>query len=116
MESAIITSASPRMHMRLSDASQPSSSRSQAALEHVIVFYHPQIEGSLALAELIVKFIAQQLGSGVVKASLEDPQAEARIAEQDMIVVLGGDGSMLRGGRLTAPHQVPVLGVNLGRL
>jgi len=104
------------MHMRLSDVSQPASSRSQAALEHVIVFYHPQIEGSLALAESIVNYLIQQLGNGVMKASLEDPQAQARIAEQDMIVVLGGDGSMLRGGRLAAPSHVPILGVNLGRL
>lgn len=95
--------------MRLSSSSQPSP-------EHVLVFYHPQIEGSLALAEVIVTFLAQRLGNDVVKASLEDQQAQARIAEQDLIIVLGGDGSMLRGGRLAAPHQVPVLGVNLGRL
>jgi len=117
--------------MRLSDSHQPSSAPSApswrtsaragdkdapAAPERVIVFYHPQIEGSLALAEVMVNYAAARLGSGVVKASIEDPQAQARIAEQDMIVVLGGDGSMLRGGRLAAPHQVPVLGVNLGRL
>jgi len=95
--------------MRLPSSSQPSP-------EHVLVFYHPQIEGSLALAEVIVTFLAQQLGNDVVKASIEDPQAQTHIAEQDLIIVLGGDGSMLRGGRLTAPHQVPVLGVNLGRL
>ncbi|NDC64040.1 MAG: NAD(+)/NADH kinase [Planctomycetia bacterium] len=39
----------------------------------------------------------------------EAPQA-------DLVVVLGGDGSILRTARWMGYHQVPVLGVNLGRL
>ena len=39
-----------------------------------------------------------------------------RIAEQvDLLVSLGGDGTMLRTLRLAYRHQVPVLGVNLGK-
>jgi NAD+ kinase len=34
----------------------------------------------------------------------------------DVILALGGDGTMLGAMRLAAPHGVPVLGVNLGRL
>jgi NAD+ kinase len=34
----------------------------------------------------------------------------------DVLVTLGGDGTLLRGARLVAQHGVPVLGVNLGRL
>ncbi len=34
----------------------------------------------------------------------------------DLLVTLGGDGTLLRGARLVAPHGIPVLGINLGRL
>lgn len=37
-------------------------------------------------------------------------------SEVELIVAVGGDGTMLHAARLAAPHGVPVLGVNRGRL
>lgn len=36
--------------------------------------------------------------------------------ETDLLVVVGGDGSMLRGCRWLGARQIPMVGVNLGRL
>lgn len=36
--------------------------------------------------------------------------------QADLAIVLGGDGSILRAGRQMGMNQLPVLGVNLGRL
>jgi len=46
------------------------------------------------------------------------PRAEilADPSSIDALLTLGGDGTMLRGARLVAGRQIPVLGVNLGRL
>src|SRR3989337_15863 len=39
-----------------------------------------------------------------------------KIEGTDLIICLGGDGSMLWAARAVVPHAVPILGVNMGRL
>jgi len=44
------------------------------------------------------------------------PLTPERCAGLDLLLTLGGDGTLLRGARLVAGHGVPVLGINLGHL
>jgi len=37
-------------------------------------------------------------------------------ARSDLIVVVGGDGTLLHAARTLAGHQIPLVGINLGRL
>lgn len=34
----------------------------------------------------------------------------------DLVIVLGGDGSMLEAAKLLYPHEIPLIGINLGHL
>ncbi len=41
---------------------------------------------------------------------------EERWGEVDVVLTLGGDGTLLRGARMAGPRRVPLVGCNLGRL
>lgn len=44
------------------------------------------------------------------------PARTAKLEDADMVITVGGDGTLLRGVRLALPLDVPLLGVNTGRL
>src|SRR5690606_31131836 len=58
-------------------------------------------------AELLVEDRLQDLAP---RADVFDPAAV------DLLITLGGDGTLLRGARTVAATHTPVLGVNLGHL
>src|SRR5215213_3425192 len=53
---------------------------------------------------------------GRIDCSAVPVVASAMVERADLLVSLGGDGTMLRSMRLVAGRHTPVLGVNLGRL
>jgi NAD+ kinase len=56
--------------------------------------------------------IADDTGTTVVPVA-DDASAAAGC---ELVIVLGGDGTILRGLELARPHDVPLLGVNLGHV
>ena len=51
-----------------------------------------------------------------IVAAVFDLDGEFDPADAEYAIVLGGDGSILRAARLMGQNQLPVLGVNLGKL
>jgi NAD+ kinase len=80
-----------------------------------VVFYHPKVNHSEVLARDIVAFLRAR-GLSAEPSSIDAEAKRAQASEADMLIALGGDGTMLRVGRTGAFNQQPVLGINLGRL
>lgn len=52
----------------------------------------------------------------VERCPIDEAQSALCLPETDLLVTLGGDGSLLQAARLAAPHGVLILGINLGRV
>jgi NAD+ kinase len=54
--------------------------------------------------------------SAWIGSAWDEAAVAGQAADLDMLVTLGGDGSMLRAARMASQRGIPILGVNLGRL
>ncbi|MEM7315160.1 MAG: NAD(+)/NADH kinase [Planctomycetota bacterium] len=70
------------------------------------------------LSDAIVNPIREAVESNadLVFVDLKSDSPDLKSANPDFAIVLGGDGSILRAARCMGCDQIPVLGVNLGKL
>lgn len=85
--------------------------------KRIVITGHPKLIESLDESRAISEYLKQR-GMDCPHGSLYDEKLRKRIhtGEFDLLIAVGGDGTMLRAGHLCAPHDIPVLGVNKGRL
>jgi len=83
----------------------------------IVAAGHPKLRDSLEEARNISNYINQK-GLKSSHGSLYDEKIRKRVhaGDFDILIAVGGDGTMLRAGHLCAPHDIPILGINKGRL
>jgi NAD+ kinase len=83
---------------------------------------HTGRENALHKARLVAERLT---AAGIVVRALEAEAADLGIAEvagpdaakgAELVIVLGGDGTLLRAAELSRPARVPLIGVNLGHV
>jgi NAD+ kinase len=84
--------------------------------QHIAVAPHPEISIAVEETDHIVSFLRGH-GIRVTSGLLYDDILRQNIIDGvfDLLIALGGDGTMLRAGHLCGPHNVPILGINMGR-
>ncbi len=94
---------------------QPETSK-RHAISNVGVLYHPKLAESRVMAAEILEFIENLGRTAWVSSSWDETAIKYHLQQADMLVTLGGDGSLLRATRMTARRAVPVLGIHMGHL
>jgi NAD+ kinase len=74
-----------------------------------------QLTATLRKGGLRILMDPRTAGAALTKPDEVLPLAELP-AKADLAIVVGGDGTLISCSRLMAPHGVPLVGVNLGRL
>ncbi len=90
---------------------------SQPPFHSVGILYHPKKPESRELAEEIGGYL-KTVGTRDIwlESAWEEVATTAHLPDVDLLITLGGDGTLLRAARMGAEYEVPMLGVKMGRL
>lgn len=85
-------------------------------LRNIAIAIHPKLPQAETKAGKIDSYLNEQGIKTKVGLLYDDDMArEVKAGEFDLMIALGGDGTMLRAGHLCGPSKLPILGINLGR-
>ena len=84
-------------------------------ISKIVVLAHPHVVDGTQEAALIAARLGE-MGATAAYGLLYDETLRSRVQamEFDLIIALGGDGTMLRAGHLGGPCDIPILGINMG--
>lgn len=85
-------------------------------MRKVGIYFHSRSEAARELAHELCDLIRPSLEAVWVCSAWDDEATSRNIDGTDMIISVGGDGTVLRAARAVVPHPVLILGVNMGRL
>jgi NAD+ kinase len=88
----------------------------QTIPKNVLVLAHPSLPEAISEASQVASFLEED-GIKADYGPLYDEELRQRAAagEYQLLIALGGDGTILRAGHLGGPCDIPILGINLGR-
>jgi NAD+ kinase len=74
------------------------------------------VQAATTLASLLAKDSFELFTSSTVKISGVQTVSVDQLPEAEIVIVLGGDGTILRGAEISRLRKIPLLGVNLGHV
>jgi len=85
-------------------------------VKRIGLLYNPRSSRTRPLGEAISAWLAERGRSSWLVSTLDTPPDEATLRETELVITLGGDGTILRAVAVVLPYGIPLLGLNLGRV
>ncbi|MBI4180971.1 MAG: NAD(+)/NADH kinase [Chloroflexi bacterium] len=85
-------------------------------MKRVGILYHPMNEAACRLAEKLERVLVARKLSVWRCSAWEGERARAQIKGTDLMLSVGGDGTILRTAQAVVPEPIPITGINLGKL
>jgi len=85
-------------------------------IKRIGILYHPMNEAAGALARELEHFWDGKGISVWLCSAWEGEKAKTQIENTDLILSIGGDGTILRAAQVMIPAPIPITGINMGRL
>jgi len=85
-------------------------------VKRIGILYHPLREKARDLSEKLEEFLSSREVSSWRCSTRDEDEARSQMAGTELILSIGGDGTILHVARIVTPLSVPILGINLGRL
>ena len=85
-------------------------------MKKVGILFHPKIATAEALAHKLAEGLAHLEASAWLCSAWDEEEAREKAPGTELVLSIGGDGTMLRAARISAPLSIPILGINLGHL
>ena len=85
-------------------------------MKRIGILYHPMKESAYPLAQKLEKFLSAKGVSAWLCSAWEIEAARAKVSGTDLVLSVGGDGTILRAAQTVIPGPTPITGINLGNL
>lgn len=85
-------------------------------MKRIGIIFHPLNESARNLAGELEQFLDTHGVSVWLCSAWEGDTARTQVDGTDLMVTIGGDGTILRAAQAVLPRSVPITGINLGNL
>jgi NAD+ kinase len=88
----------------------------QKAPQNVLVIAPKSIPSAAKEAKRVASFL-EKIGISSQAANFSESKSVKALqaGDFDLVITIGGDGTVLRAGHLCAPHDIPLLAIDMGR-
>ncbi|HEX79310.1 MAG TPA: NAD(+)/NADH kinase [Dehalococcoidia bacterium] len=84
-------------------------------MDRIGIVYHPFNKDARSLAKKLAGFLCSSGVRSWASSAWKGDEVRKNVDGSDLVVTIGGDGTILRAAQAVAPRQVPITGINLGR-